>query len=171
MSAGQAGEVDLVAELAAEQGEAGLGFGTDELAPRLTSFASPEVVADARKWVSRMRSPARKARFAAWLDYAAGLKERPSPELFLERDEGVQLVDLFGPELDNPAGSFLDTPLLQGVEGTRTTSRAEREQRRRARGSDARMAENQASRMAGANRARGKLDFGATGRRIRQAGN
>jgi len=161
---------DVAAELAAEQGEAGLGFGEDELAPRLTSFASPEVVAEARRWVGRMRSPARKARFSAWLDYAAGLKERPTPELFLERDEGVQLVDLFGPELDNPEGSFFDTPLLQGVEATKKTSRAEREQRRRARWNDAGMAENQASRMADANRARGKLDFDATGRRVLQEG-
>lgn len=161
---------DVAAELAAEQGEAGLGFGEDELAPRLTSFASPEVVAEARRWVGRMRSPARKARFSAWLDYAAGLKERPTPELFLERDEGVQLVDLFGPELDNPDGSFFDTPLLQGVEATKKTSRAEREQRRRARWNDAGMAENQASRMADANRARGKLDFDATGRRVLQEG-
>lgn len=162
---------DVAAELAAEQGEAGLGFGEDEFAPRLTSFASPEVVAEARRWVGRMRSPARKARFSAWLDYAAGVKERPTPELFLERDEGVQLVDLFGPELDNPEGSFFDTPLLQGVEGTKKTSRAEREQRRRARWNDAGMAENQASRMADANRARGKLDFDATGRRVLQEGN
>ena len=111
-----------------------------------------------------MRKPERIVRFNAWLKYMEG-GPRPERALLPQKDEGLELAEL---GLDDPDGSFIDSPRQFGIGAVEEGLRASRGAKRARRGEgDRSEAARNESRMADANRARGVLVPDAQGRLLR----
>lgn len=99
----------------------GEGVGRDAGGVTGEVLADEEDIASARADVARMRNVERKARFTQFLDYLEGKGPRGEDSqdgklvAGLLREEQLRMVREWG--LDDPKGSFLDTPRLLGFEG------------------------------------------------------